>query len=544
MNNTLISALLSVAALAASAGPVRIAVDATQAAGTLEPFWASQIIHPTEALLTDWGKGFLQMLKETGAARQYVRIYNQPEAAARVAADGTVAYAWDRFDEMADLILMTGCKLEVMFFGLPEALAAHPEALLKRSNGSRVCISPPKDYGQWEALCTDFTRHVLKRYGEAEVVRWRFTCWNEPDLKGFWYKSDMAEYLKLYDHFAKAVKEVCPAIRVGGPALSSTKTYQNPQDYKLFLEHAVRGVNHATGGVGAPLDFIGVHTYGGSGGGGGPGRNFPDVAYMIEQQLRYADLRDAYPQLKGLPIHVEEWGETSGGTTGVSEKKPTADVRNSECGSAFLIRWVAEHIRMRQENDRHFEAFTFCASGYEKAPARDFMGYRTLDTKSGFHKPILNAYKLLNRLGPTLVKTEVGSPDSRVSAFAARAAGRVAVVLVNYQCDQIDSDKGAACPVVLSVVTPWGRGGVTTMRHWRIDSRHSNAYAAFKAIGSPADPTPAQIAEVKARMGLELLEPARRVDENELAGLRFDLPCNAVSLVEFVPGTAGEGEAP
>jgi hypothetical protein len=42
------------------AGRVRISVDATQSAGKLEPFWASQIIHPTESLLTDTGRDFFR----------------------------------------------------------------------------------------------------------------------------------------------------------------------------------------------------------------------------------------------------------------------------------------------------------------------------------------------------------------------------------------------------------------------------------------------------------------------------------------------------
>jgi xylan 1,4-beta-xylosidase len=471
-------------------------------------------------------------MTENGAARQYVRIYNQPETAVRVGTDGRITYEWNRFDEMAEMILSTGCKLKVMFFGMPSVLAAHPEKVLKRSNGSNVCTSPPNDYKQWEALCADFTRHVVAKYGLAEVKRWTFRCWNEPDLSGFWYQGDVSEYLKLYDHFAKGVKDVCPEIRVGGPALSSTKTYSDPKAFKRFLEHVVRGRNHATGGVGAPLDFLGVHTYGGSGGGGGPGRTYPDVAYMIEQQLRYADLRDAYPELKSVPIHVEEWGVTSGGTKGVKER-PTADVRNSEYGSAFLVDWVARHVRMRQENGRHFESFTFCASGYEKAPAQDFMGYRTLDTKSGFHKPILNAYKLLNKLAPELVLVKVASLEGPVSAFATRGSDRIAVLIVNYQHDQLDG-RGASYPVALTVVSPWGPDVAMTLQHWRIDKTRSNAYTAYKEAGSPANPTPAQIAEVKGRMGLELLEPARQMTLADWDGLTFEMPCNAVSLIELV----------
>jgi xylan 1,4-beta-xylosidase len=532
----LMAFLLTGAGFSQPSGRVQVSVDAARPLGTLEPFWASQIVHPTESLLTDAGRDFLQMLKETGAARQFVRIYNQPETAVRVAADGTLSYDWSRFDRMAGLILASGNRLKVVFFAMPFELAAYPESVKTRPNGAKFCISPPKDYKQWEALCADFTRHVVAKYGLEEVKQWTFRCWNEPDLPGFWHKADMREYLKLYDYFAAGVKGACPEIKIGGPALSSTNTFKDPKRFKLFLDHVDGGTNSATGGIGAPIDFLGVHTYGGSGGGGGPGRAFPDVEYMLEQQLRYADLRDAHPKLKGLPIHVEEWGETSGGTTGVSEKKPTADVRNSEYGAAFLANWVGRHLMMRRENDRNFESFTFCASGYEKPPERDFMGYRTLHTKSGFHKPILNAYTLLGKLAPELVKAETAPSGGHVSAFASRDADRVTVVVVNYQHDQIDSSKGVPSAVELKIETPWPSGTKVTVRHWRIDGSHSNAYTAFKAAGSPASPTPEQIAAIKKRMGLELLEPARQLTCEALSKLTFDLPCNAVSLLEVVRG--------
>ena len=326
---------------------------------------------------------------------------------------------------------------------------------------------------------------------------------------------------------------MCPEIKIGGPALSSTRTYKDPKYFTLFLDYVVNGVNHATGTVGAPIDFIGIHTYGGSGGGGGPGCTFPDVAYMIEQQMRYADMRDAHSKLRDLPIHVEEWGETSGGTTGVTSKKPMADVRNSEYGAAFLSTWVERHIRIRREHDRNFVSFTFCASGYEKPPAHDFMGYRTLDTKNGFHKPILNAYKLLDKLAPELVKTDLSPTDGHVSAFATRDEDRVTVVVTNHQHDQIHS-QGVSYPVVLNIAAHWEPAAQVTLRHWRIDREHSNAYTAFKELGSPESPTPEQIALVRKRMGLELLEPDRQMDVAALSGLEFDLPCNAVSLEELV----------
>ena len=31
-----------------------------------------------------------------------------------------------------------------------------------------------------------FARHVIQRYGEAEVHQWLFECWNEPNQDAGW----------------------------------------------------------------------------------------------------------------------------------------------------------------------------------------------------------------------------------------------------------------------------------------------------------------------------------------------------------------------
>ena len=46
------------------------------------------------------------------------------------------------------------------------------------------------------------------------------------------------------------------------------------------------------------------------------------------------------------------------------------------------------------------------------------------------------------------------------------------------------------------------------LKHYRIDERHSNAYTAWKELGSPQNPTPEQMARLEAA-GARLLNPPR-----------------------------------
>ena len=58
--------------------------------------------------------------------------------------------------------------------------------------------------------------------------------------------------------------EVLPQARIGGP--EATGISDHSEFFLLqFLEHCSRGVNAATGGTGAPLDFISYHPKGSPG---------------------------------------------------------------------------------------------------------------------------------------------------------------------------------------------------------------------------------------------------------------------------------------
>ena len=68
--------------------------------------------------------------------------------------------------------------------------------------------------------------------------------------------------------------------------------------------------------------------------------------------------------------------------------------------------------------------------------------------------------------------------------------------------------------------------------HHRIDASHSNAYAAWKRMGSPIAPSREQYQQLLAASELSLLDTpsAQRLDNRSLT-LRLTLPRQAVSLV-------------
>ncbi len=515
-------------------GAATIAVDAREALAPNDRFWANVVFHPTEFLSTEWGEEHIALLKESGAAMKYVRIYNQPEDAAYLRDDGTVGYRWDHFDRRADLILAQGLKPSVAFFSLPAQIAADATKLRKRPfmDGKPIYIGVPKDYRLWQEMCADFTRHVIKRHGEEEVATWRFSCWNEPDLRGFSHFK-LEEYRPLYDHFAAGVRSVSERVRIGGPSLSSGNIYRNPHLFRETLAHIAQGKNFATGGKGAPIDFITVHTYGGHGAAGSSRSPYPSVDYMLEQQLRLVAMRDDFPELRGVPIVIAEWGVTSGGGTSMA-RQPLAEVRNSQFAPAFLATAVARLIDLKLNHDVRIGDMYICLSGYEIARKTDFEGKRTASTRSGFDKPLLNGYRMLAKLGPEFIPSRTEPAEAPVAVVAARDGNRqTAVLLANFRNMHPDN-AGPAAPVELAIETQWPEGTKVTMHHWRVDETHSNAYTIFRELGRPEQPSAEQIAQIKSRMGLERLEEPRVLRIDGPVHVKIDLPCNALSLIELV----------
>jgi xylan 1,4-beta-xylosidase len=69
--------------------------------------------------------------------------------------------------------------------------------------------------------------------------------------------------------------------------------------------------------------------------------------------------------------------------------------------------------------------------------------------------------------------------------------------------------------------------------HYRIDDRHSNAYAEWLRMGSPVAPDPAQYAAMQRASELGVLEPspAEVALKDGKATVSFTLPRQGVSLL-------------
>ena len=72
------------------------------------------------------------------------------------------------------------------------------------------------------------------------------------------------------------------------------------------------------------------------------------------------------------------------------------------------------------------------------------------------------------------------------------------------------------------------------IEHYRIDETHSNSYTAWKAMGSPARPTPEQEAKLKAAGQLEMMGSPEWMDvSGGEVKIAMELPRQATSLLKI-----------
>jgi xylan 1,4-beta-xylosidase len=220
--------------------------------------------------------------------------------------------------------------------------------------------------------------------------------------------------------------------------------------------------------------------------------------------------------------------------------------QNTEYYPVFQVKIMKKILDLNELEDVQVQQATSWSFYFEGE--RFFEGTRSFLTAGGVEKPFLNAYRALARLGErrveatsdaahavTLLDEAHGrSMPEEIDALASRSSsGTVAVLVWRHTDDQYQRDESDAD---VTVQVAGLDAGAYTLSHFRIDADHSNSHTAWVAQGSPQLPTDEQVAAIKARQGLEELEPARQVEASGSSlELAVTLPLPAVSLLVLEP---------
>jgi len=538
-----------------AAGTVTIRVDAASTRGAMRPVWRYfGYDEPNYTYMKD-GKTLLSQLAALSPATVFVRTHNLLTTgdgtpalkwgstnAYTEDAEGRPRYDWTIVDRIFDTYLERGMKPYVQIGFMPEALSTKPVpyqhswAPDKKASLSTGWAYPPKDYARWAELVHQWVRHAIEKYGRAEVESWYWEVWNEPNI--FYWRGTPEEYHKLYDFAVDAVKRALPTAKVGGPEVAGPGGDQGAKYLRDFLEHCVRGKNHATGEQGAPLDFIAFHAK------GVPRVVDGHVRMGLANQLQDIDRGFAtvasFPELKDRPIVIGE-SDPDGCAACPSSIFPQNGYRNGTLYASYTAASFARAYELADKHGVNFEGALTWAFEFEDQPY--FAGFRVLAT-NGIELPVLNVFRMFGLMGGRRLAVEStadagvdairrggvrGAPD--VSALASLEGETLSVLVWNYHDDDLTAP---TADVALALRGLPATSGPVLMHHYRIDDRHSNAFEAWKRMGSPPRPTPEQYAELQRSAQLTLLtSPAWVRPEDGTLTLRLQLPRQAVSLLTF-----------
>ena len=535
--------------------PVVINVDLAAGKGPLNPIWNwFGYDEPNYTYMKD-GKKLLTELAEAHPIPVHVRTHSllvtgdgQPALkwgstnAYTEDESGNPIYDWTIVDRIFDTYIERGMKPMPQIGFMPEALSSNPDPYRhywKPGDDYNDVYTgwayPPNDYEKFAALVYEWVNHSVARYGKEEVESWYWELWNEPNI-GYW-KGTTEEYIKLYDYTADAVKRALPTAKIGGPEVTGPGGAGAEKFLRAFLDHVSSGKNYVTGKKGSPLDFVTFHAKGAP-------RVVDGVVQMgIRNQLNDIEsgfrILQSYPEFKHLPVIIGE-SDPEGCAACSEAAYPHYAYRNGTMYSSYTAASFARKLDIAEHHNTDLLGAVSWSFEFEDQPW--FAGFRDLAT-NGVDKPVLNVFRMfgmmtgdrvavsgnLNYDFQKILESGVRGSLRDINALAAKDQSHAAIMVWNYH----DKDTiGPPAPVTVNIQgIPAGKA---YLQHYRIDHEYSNSYEGWKKMGSPQQPSEAQIRELERAGQLQLLEsPQWLATENGAATITFDLPQQGVSLLRL-----------
>ena len=524
---------------------VTIRVDAADDIGELRPVWRFfGADEPNYAYMKD-GRRLLAELGELRPHEVYFRAHNL-----LTSGDGTPAlkwgstnaytedaagrpiYDWTVVDRIFDTYLARGVRPYVQLGFMPKALSTKPEPYQHewRPGSGELYTGwayPPKDYAKWGELVYQLAMHAIAKYGLAEVQGWYWETWNEPNI-GYW-KGTRDEFFKLHDVTLAEVRRALPGAHTVGPHMAGA----DAKWLSAYFDHVFRTVPVAGGTTPQKPDFISFHPK------GSPTSVDGHIRMGLSTQLQVVDRLfgtiASYPEAKALPIIL---GESDPEGCAACQGAALA-YRNGTMYSSYTAASMARIQDLALKHGLQLDGALTWAFEFEDQPY--FPGFRVL-ASNGIDHPVLNVFRMMSRMPERrLSVSSTGAlpldsivargvrGEAEISAIASRGENRLAVLAWHYHDDDVS---GATANVQLVVAALPASATSVRVTHYRIDDDHSNAFTAWKRMGSPVAPNNAQYAALKTAGGLAELEPASRVPVTHGATtLNFSLPRQGVSLV-------------
>nr|WP_320058627.1 glycoside hydrolase [uncultured Bacteroides sp.] len=468
-----------------------------------------------EGLRADWQQQLAYVKKECDF--KYIRMHgllSDDMAVYTEDGKGNPQYNYMYIDALYDYLLSIGIKPFVELGFMPAALASGSQTIFWwRGN-----VTPPKDYNKWEDFIRNLTQHFTERYGIDEVKTWYFEVWNEPNLSpGFW-TGTQADYFKLYQYTAKAVKSVNTDYKVGGPGTAGAAWESEMIDFCVKNN--------------VPIDFVSTHSYGVKQGFldeyGNGGTVLSKDPMSISGDVLQSRKEIAASAKPNLELHYTEWS---------SSYTPSDPLHDSYHEAAYIL----EKIKQvgNAVNSMSYWVFTdiFEEPGPRYTPFHGGFGLLTIQ---GIPKSAFYAYSFMNKLG----KTELKNTDTR-SWASKNDNGGVQLLCWNftnthpgdsvnnqkYYIQDLPSKPKGKVKVSISHLP----AGIYTLEIYKVGYRVNDAYTEYVDMGKPKQLNRQQVDELKKHNdGSPVQVETIEVKATESFSKELDIRENDVYLLNFI----------
>src|SRR5688572_16421439 len=386
-----------------------IEVDAAKPIGEMKQFWSYFGYDEPNYTTRKDGQKLLTELMQLSPVTVYIRAHNLLTSKGNSAGPdlkwgfteaykedkkGKPIYNWTVVDSIVDTYIQRGMKplMEIGFMPKDLSSKADPydHTWSKGGNLWTGWTYPPKDYNKWRELIFQWVNHSVERYGKQEVTTWLWEVWNEPDIP--YWSGTFEEYCKMYDYAVDGLKRACPECTIGGPHTTSPRSDKAYRYLTDFIEHCLRGKNHATGKTGTPLQYIGFHAKGSP--------EFIDGHIRMNMGVQLKDIQRAFeavnsfPELKNIPIIIGECDPE--GCAACSEKRdPKYGYRNGTMYSSYSASSFARIYELMDQYNVNLMGVV--SWSFEFEDQEWFAGFRELATH-GIDKPVLNVFRMLGMM--------------------------------------------------------------------------------------------------------------------------------------------------
>ena len=412
-------------------------------------------------------------------------------------AEGHPIYNFSYVDQIYDGLLANGVRPFVELSFMPKKLAERDaiHAFWYKQN-----VSPPKDWNKWDDMITQFSKHLVDRYGIDEVAQWYFEVWNEPNIDFWAGDPKQSTYWDLYDHTARALKQVSPRLRVGGPATAQAAWAD------AFIQHCAANK--------VPVDFVSSHVYGND--------TAKDVFGTDEKiprdQMVCRAVKKVHDQIHAstMPNLPLIW----------TEYNASYSFDPSVLDSIYMGPYLADTIRQCDGMTEAMSYWTFSDVFEEQGVVKQpFYGGFGLIAAGGIPKPAYAVFELLHHLGNQRIPVE----SSSVLATRQKDGSLVIAAWNLVPADQLANSSGDGAPSKAVQLRFEHLSGHRKAYISRVDREHGDVHPTYDQMGQPRYPTEKQIESLQkaARLGPP---EVRELTKGELI---LNLPPDGLAVIEL-----------